>query len=812
MPEINEIYNTLFPCENGFFYMFTQGKTLKGGINELHEAIADQINKAPVYIFPGLIKTIDKNNSAENIAALKTVYIDIDNEKDSIPRDQTMEKINEMKFKPTIIVESGRGTHLYWVLDKSATTKEDIQKVYLLARVLCEKLDGDKSVYSPGHMLRLIGSINEKVNKRTEVKLYNENRIYSIEEMLVYYAVEINDLSKKPVLNNPHNNSILKKMYNSILNEPKKISLESIESIIAECNFLTHCVNDSETLSLEDWKKEIYFLANQGEHGLHLIRKYSESYPDFNENQMNDLIKFTLSNSLSPCNCKRIRSDTNNKYCIDCKYADKLHNIQDLVGHIGLGYFFRDTMLSPLEENTDTACANGWIEFTDGRYCFNADKNIWMEYNGRFWQEDSLYNGLKYLIMFSNSLEFFANNYISDKDKKKDVLSKSYSLRNMNKVKSTLEMASYLTRKNENSFNSKVNLLNFPNGTLNIDSGYFYPHSQDDYISQMMNFPYDPENHSCPRFTKFLNWAFCEDQELITYFCELIGYILSGSMTQQILPFFYGSGANGKSVVVKMLQDMLNMNLDSKVSYGTMINIDALIDKKHNSESKHEITRLKSKRVAFANETADTKTFNDSLLKQLGSKDLITGRELYKNSIEFVPTSTLIIIGNNKPIIRGSDNGIWRRLKIIPFLNKVSPEEMIPDLEKTFIPEYSGIFNLFLDGYTNFLRNNCKFSITPKKVSEATQDYQEENSSINLFLIEECEFDVSFETNISKLFERYKEWCLSAKEFCLSRSHFKKKLLLVSENLGHSCKEVHLSNQSCIIKGIQIVDLMHRYR
>lgn len=800
----NNILYDIFPDLKGNLYFFCENKPCKIETNQLENFLLTNIEKRPLYYFPGQLIDKEKNNNKDNIKALQCIYIDIDNEKDSIPREETLDALNSFDFPPSIIVDSGRGTHAYWLLEKPEESKEQISNIYKLAKIFTKKFNGDESVTAHGHLLRVPGSYNEKVNppKKSLIKCNNQTN-YDLAMLLNTFSKEIKELEKTTAqeISIMENKKYIKKeiMYVDCKSE------DQILEVYNKCVFLKSCYDNRMTLSLEDWKKQLWFLVNQGDIGKKIAYEYSKEYPQFDENQFNQLVNYIKENKLKPYSCEKIRIETDNQYCSRCTLSKKIKSINHIFSCPSYEFFESLSSNYALTENSNAANADHWLQYSNARYIYNCASNSWWSFNGKYWEIDTSRSIIQNVLKFSIELKAYAKRFIKDSEDKKKIIKKANSLENLKNITPCIDIASTSYVINDNDFDSKSDILNFQNGTLNLETGEFYEHRRRDYLTQILNFDYLPESVEMPKFNQFISWAFSNDEEFIDYVFEVIGYAFSGKMSEQIIPFFYGNGSNGKSVLVNTLQDMLSMKDNSKISYGTMLNIDAVIDKKNNSEAKHEIVKLKNKRIAFANETADTSYVNESLLKQLSSKDLVTGRQLYKDSIEFSPRHTLFIIGNVMPNIKGTDTGIWRRLKLISFENTISENNMIKNLEEEFVPEYSAIFNKIYNAYTRFKNNSYKFTKEPQKVGKCTEDFKKESNAIRRFIEEviNCKKDAT--VGLSELYEAYKSWCDHTGEFKLTRKKFITDFDKITTDLKLKINKQTFSNSSVKYNGITFI-------
>jgi putative DNA primase/helicase len=219
-----------------------------------------------------------------------------------------------------------------------------------------------------------------------------------------------------------------------------------------------------------------------------------------------------------------------------------------------------------------------------------------------------------------------------------------------------------------NQLDEKRSLLGVQNGAIDLSDGSLKAPTQRDYITMLASIVYDPAA-ACPVFGKFLDRIMGGDAELIAYLQRVIGYSLSGYTSEQCLFFLYGAGANGKSTLLNLLRDLLGP------SYCKYTPTETITVRPGKTGATPELARLPGARTVMTNEIEDNSWLAESLIKQMTGGDPLTARNLYQDYFEFVPQFKLFIAGNHKPIIRGDDIGIWRRIHLIPFLVTIPQEE-----------------------------------------------------------------------------------------------------------------------------------------
>src|SRR5262249_26057261 len=239
-------------------------------------------------------------------------------------------------------------------------------------------------------------------------------------------------------------------------------------------------------------------------------------------------------------------------------------------------------------------------------------------------------------------------------------------------AKTSIDAMIYLARSEPgipadiSEFDTDHMLFNVKNGTLDLRTGELRPHRREDFISRISDIEFDPKAE-CELWDAFLWRVLGNDQELYEYAQRLVGYLLTGNTSEQVLHFLYGLGANGKSVFFEIVQELLG-------DYAIVVSPELVLVRRH-SGIPNDIARLRGVRAAFMNETSQGSRFDEAKLKDLTGGDKLSGRFLHQEFFDFPPTHKLIIRGNHKPVIAGTDAGGWRRLRLIPFLLTIPPDE-----------------------------------------------------------------------------------------------------------------------------------------
>jgi putative DNA primase/helicase len=317
-----------------------------------------------------------------------------------------------------------------------------------------------------------------------------------------------------------------------------------------------------------------------------------------------------------------------------------------------------------------------------------------------------------------------------------------------------IEMAKSAISIRPHQFDADPWLLNVANGTLDLRAGELHAHRRGDWITKQCPTPYDPRA-ACPKFLAFLDLIFHGDVVLIAWLQALLGSGLVGQAIDQILPIFWGSGANGKSTLVQAVADVLGEDyaLDTPIST-FLVKRDGI---------PNDLARLAGARLVIGSESEDGRRLNESLVKQLTGGDTITARFLNEEWFSFKPTFTLLMTTNHKPEIRGTDLAIWRRLRLVPFTVTIplsEQDEQFP--ERVLLPEAPGILGWLVAGCRRWQREGLK--AVPESVTAATDEYRMESDLLGDFLEEKTVRGQDCFASTTSLYDVYLQFCEATKE------------------------------------------------
>jgi putative DNA primase/helicase len=307
-------------------------------------------------------------------------------------------------------------------------------------------------------------------------------------------------------------------------------------------------------------------------------------------------------------------------------------------------------------------------------------------------------------------------------------------------------------------------LLNTPDGTVDLRSGDIRPHRAEDHITKCTAVAPDA-NCPTPMWTDFLKRVTADDEQLQEYLARMCGYALTGLTTEHALFFLHGGGANGKSVFLNTVADIMG-------DYHCTAPIETFTITTHDRHPT-ELAMLRGARLVTSTETEEGRPWAESRIKQLTGGDKISARFMRQDFFEYTPQFKLGISGNHKPGLRSVDEAIKRRMNLIPFLVTIPEEERDVELRTKLKAEWPGILAWMIKG--------CAFwqtigLVPPKVVVVATNAYLSEEDAFKIWMEEYCDIDRGAWTPVTQLFYSFQYWAETNKEHVGTSKKFSQKL------------------------------------
>ena len=289
-------------------------------------------------------------------------------------------------------------------------------------------------------------------------------------------------------------------------------------------------------------------------------------------------------------------------------------------------------------------------------------------------------------------------------------------------------------------------LINVLNGTLDLRTGELRKHRREDLITKLAPVEFDA-TAQCPKFMSFLSRITGGDEELQRFLQKAIGYALTGDTSEQVIFVLYGTGANGKSTFLNIIQDLLG-------DYALQTPTDTFV-RKHNRSATNDLARLRGARFVVAVEVAEDGKLDEVLVKQVTGGDKLSARFLYREFFEFRAECKIFLVTNYKPSIKGSDEGIWRRIRLIPFEVMIPEEQQDKHLLEKLHKELPGILAWAVKGCLAWQREGLT---PPESVLAATDSYRAEMDWLSAFRADRCSDQKGAKTSAANLYGAFCAW------------------------------------------------------
>jgi P4 family phage/plasmid primase-like protien len=278
-------------------------------------------------------------------------------------------------------------------------------------------------------------------------------------------------------------------------------------------------------------------------------------------------------------------------------------------------------------------------------------------------------------------------------------------------------------------------LLGVENGIVDLRTGKLLPPDPEARITLCAGCKYDP-SAKAPVFEQTIGDVFFEDQSMVDYVLRTFGYALQGEPNEDIMFIAFGNGANGKSTIFNAIRRAFG-------GYARSADASSFVSDSNQGGAggaREDLVRLRGARFVYVNEPDENGELREGVVKSMTGGDAITARGVYaKDSVEIEPTWTVFMPTNHKPIIKGSDNGIWRRMGMLPFERNFETDKVrVKDGKRAekLLAELPGILNLIVRAG---LKYRAEGLMPPGKVLAARDSYRAQMDLLAEWLDECCE-------------------------------------------------------------------------
>lgn len=286
-----------------------------------------------------------------------------------------------------------------------------------------------------------------------------------------------------------------------------------------------------------------------------------------------------------------------------------------------------------------------------------------------------------------------------------------------------------------------ADVLNLANGTLDLNTLKLRPHDESDRLTYCLPYAYDLKA-TAPNWNVVVTRI---EPETADFLQEYAGYALTPDTRYELAVWFYGQPGRGASTFLTGWQAML----------GAKATLLGLADIERN---RFALSTLPGKTLAIATEQPADFITTTNIINALISGDSVTVDRKFKDAIDITPRVKLAWAMNELPRVKGANDGIFRRVKVVTF-PPIPEHERRPELKEAVKTEAAGILNWALEGLRR-LRARGRFVI-PAAVEEASRRFAENNDIPAAFVADQCYTGPEYKAQSQRLYDAYRNWCMA---------------------------------------------------
>lgn len=665
---------------------------------------------------------------------------------------------------------SGRGLHFITQIKKIITEQEFhlLQNKYRKAianlndEMVIKDLPGKfDMIFDKARTLRVPGTTNEK-NRIQSYILQKSNGAISSQPLSEFVRKE-----KSPDFSEPSSSHQLKGSKMELIdpNQTNDIVQEQsiafhgtpdTQAILKGCEFLKHCATNPADISEPEWYAMVSITARL-ERGEELTHSISEGHPDYSQRGTQAKINQSL-RSAGPRTCKNIESLWNG--CKQCPFYNKVASPISIksaqhIATLNTGFHYL------IEKE------NGGVKHVPAiedmvRFIVQTKNIKIIQSNGQMFE----YINGRYHETNEQMIKAFARKHFVPAVKTKE----------------TQEVFKIITETQElfikHQFNDYPYKLNVRNGIVDLLTKELHPHSPDYLFTAQTDIEFDP-NATAQAFVDWIKFIFYEDQDKINTTLDYCAYAMCGTnISAEKLILFTGSGANGKSVLIKIMKMLLG-------DY-------CAFTKAHTFSTYGKHILIGSRAVVFEELPAAAEKAFWEEMKDLSSGGIARIEQKYLRDIEVASRSKFFFTSNELPYGSESNNGFFRRFLIIKFERQFSDEEKINNFEDKFVNELPGILNLLIERLKPLKADNFKI-VGKGSVAQEIEEYKLEKDLIAQYIADQLtkeddptkypKYAINSldghgkKIELIKLFhESYLKWCDYRRTKAMSNTMFTKRI------------------------------------
>jgi putative DNA primase/helicase len=406
-----------------------------------------------------------------------------------------------------------------------------------------------------------------------------------------------------------------------------------------------------------------------------------------------------------------------------------------------------------LESHGDIRNARAFATMAVDKFIYVTSRDKWLEWNSdERWQ---LCEKDEHVAFAKNCcaeiLASASQVFRQDQERGRKLMHDAMNAHNLPRINAMLKLS--VSEPNmsvtDKSLDADSMQLGVTNGVVDLRKGQHLFNQPKLLVTRYCNANF-VEDEPCPQWIVFLNQIFEHDDETIESVQRLLGYTLTGLVTEEVLVICYGFGSNGKSVFSNVIHSILG-------GYATTAPPSLLTARRPEDTSpRNDLASLAGARYVSINELQAGDRLDEQVVKMLAGREPISARFLHREYFEYMPSFTAWLRTNHKPIITGEDDGIWRRLVVLKFGRKFSEVEKDPNLESKLLEERDGILQWMLEGTRMYLKDGLKLS---PRIRAEIASYRKDSDLLGEFMADVLEVDPAKKINQQTAYQEWSNWC-----------------------------------------------------
>ncbi|SCC95107.1 hypothetical protein THIX_70136 [Thiomonas sp. X19] len=433
------------------------------------------------------------------------------------------------------------------------------------------------------------------------------------------------------------------------------------------------------------------------------------------------------------------------------------------------------------KELTDVSNAGRFAERHAGQLIYVPARGQWMEFIDHRWHTDSLGRVTQNAIQVTRDMLLEASKLVIEAALEQD---KAYSLVLAAEAQALLGHAQKSQAKprldamvslaatdprlavEQGRLDADDMLLGVRNGVIELgETTEFRAGMPRDMVTRQAGCDWQggDEEVACPTWEAFIS-QIQPDPDVRHWLQKFAGYCLTGATSEQIFVVMHGTGANGKSVLVEVLKRMLG-------TYSQTVQFATFCERDQNA-IRNDLAALDKARLVVASEGAEGARLDEGIIKQATGEDEITARFLHREFFTYRPRFKVVLVTNHRPVITGSDHGIWRRVVLVPFPVTIPKDRQDKRLLDKLAAELPGILAWAVKGFHLWLEQGL--GELPRALVLANAEYRKNSDVLGMWLEDHCLLHAA--SDLAD--DRQSEWFTSTSDLYKSYG-------LWAESMGH---------------------------